>query len=157
MIDCIFEYMTNNCDVRTLNLKDEDGKEFFGRAYLEVKSSRGVPVYLDVPPQIPVRPISYTPSYPSNSRHNLNKGSCEGLGLVEPTEHSTPDPDPLPMLRRGVAVCSVAPTLPRRLHSNTPSETESIQKPCWDYPYDGERADDWRLGAGNEKTLFCHS
>lgn len=149
--------MANNCDVRTLNLKDEDGKEFFGRAYLEVKSSRGVPVYLDVPPQIPVRPISYTPSYPSNSRYNLNKGSCESLGLVEPTEHSTPDPDPVPMLRRGVAVCSVAPTLPRRLHSNTPSETESIQKPCWDYHYDGERADDWRLGAGNEKTLFCHS
>uniref|UniRef100_A0A8C7DLN5 FAT atypical cadherin 1 n=1 Tax=Oncorhynchus kisutch TaxID=8019 RepID=A0A8C7DLN5_ONCKI len=118
--------------------EDEDGKEFFGRAYLEVKSSRGVPVYLDVPPQIPVRPISYTPSYPSNSRHNLNKGSCEGLGLVEPTEHSTPDPDPVPMLRRGVAVCSVAPTLPRRLHSNTPSETESIQKPCWDYHYDEE-------------------
>uniref|UniRef100_A0A4W5PG36 FAT atypical cadherin 1 n=1 Tax=Hucho hucho TaxID=62062 RepID=A0A4W5PG36_9TELE len=102
--------------------------------YLEVKSSRGVPVYLDVPPQIPIRPISYTPSYPSNSRHNLNKGSCEGLGLVEPTEHSTPDP--VPMLRRGVAVCSVAPTLPRRPHSNTPSETESIQKPCWDYHYD---------------------
>ncbi|KAL0973926.1 hypothetical protein UPYG_G00213030 [Umbra pygmaea] len=114
--------------------KDEDDKDFFGSAYLEVRPSR------EVPPQLPVRPVSYTPSYPSGSHHTINRGSIEDPKLVEPTDICpfVPDLDSVTVQRRGVAVCSVAPTLPGRPRSNTPSDTESIQKSCWDYHYDEE-------------------
>uniref|UniRef100_A0A3P8ZVF3 FAT atypical cadherin 1b n=1 Tax=Esox lucius TaxID=8010 RepID=A0A3P8ZVF3_ESOLU len=128
--------------------RDEDDKDFFGRARLEVKPSQGVQVNLDVPPEVPVRPVSYTPSYPRDSQPDLNGGFCEGPELVQPTDYCPfiPEPDPVPILRRGLAVCSVAPILPRRPTSTSPSDADSTQKPVSVYPIDGEKpAVDWRL------------
>ncbi|KAJ8015146.1 hypothetical protein DPEC_G00023120 [Dallia pectoralis] len=123
--------------------EDEDDTDFYGRAYLEVKPSRGVKVNMDVPPQVPVRPVSYTPSYPSDSHPHLNRGPSDGPELVEPTVFCpfTPEADPVPIQRKALAVCSVAPTLPRRSTSNASSDTNSTQKPGSDFPYYDELAD----------------
>uniref|UniRef100_A0A3P8XZ66 FAT atypical cadherin 1b n=1 Tax=Esox lucius TaxID=8010 RepID=A0A3P8XZ66_ESOLU len=114
----------------------------------EDEPSQGVQVNLDVPPEVPVRPVSYTPSYPRDSQPDLNGGFCEGPELVQPTDYCPfiPEPDPVPILRRGLAVCSVAPILPRRPTSTSPSDADSTQKPVSVYPIDGEKpAVDWRL------------
>lgn len=96
------------------------------------------PYYSDVPPQVPVRPISYTPSIPSDSRNNLDRNSFEGSAIPEHPEFSTFNPDAMHGHRKAVAVCSVAPNLPPPPPSNSVSDSDSIQKPTWDYDYDGK-------------------
>ncbi|XP_048851790.1 protocadherin Fat 1a isoform X3 [Brienomyrus brachyistius] len=99
------------------------------------------PYYSDVPPQVPVRPISYTPSIPSDSRNNLDRNSFEGSAIPEHPEFSTFNPDAVHGHRKAVAVCSVAPNLPPPPPSNSVSDSDSIQKPTWDYDYDAKMVD----------------
>lgn len=115
---------------------------FLQRPYYDSKLGRNV--YSDVPPQVPVRPISYTPSVPSDSRNNLDRSSFEGSAVPEHTEFSTFNPDPVGHgHRKAVAVCSVAPNLPPPPPSNSASDSDSIQKPSWDYDYDGKDGPDF--------------
>lgn len=81
----------------------------------------------DTPPQVPVRPISYTPSIPGECRNN--RGSVP--------EYSSFTPDALFGLRKSVAVCSVAPNLPHLKASHSHSKNYSIQQMDWDEEYDG--------------------
>ncbi|XP_061408146.1 LOW QUALITY PROTEIN: protocadherin Fat 1-like [Lethenteron reissneri] len=101
------------------------------------------------PPPVPVRPISYTPSVPSDSRNNLDRGSYEG-GADYPSEFSTFNPDSAGRARRGVAVCSVAPNLPPPPPSNSASDCDSIQKSMWEFECEGKLVDG-ELGLGKEK------
>uniref|UniRef100_A0A6Q2YSL2 FAT atypical cadherin 1a n=1 Tax=Esox lucius TaxID=8010 RepID=A0A6Q2YSL2_ESOLU len=110
---------------------------FLQRPYFDVKFSKNI--YSDVPPQVPVRPISYTPSIPSDSRNNLDRNSFEGSAIPEHPEFSTFNPDTAHGHRKTVAVCSVAPNLPPPPPSNSVSDSDSIQKPSWDYDYDGNK------------------
>ena len=107
---------------------------FMQRPYFDAKLSKNI--YSDVPPQVPVRPISYTPSIPSDSRNNLDRNSFEGSAIPEHPEFSTFNPDAGHGHRKTVAVCSVAPNLPPPPSSNSVSDSDSIQKPSWDYDYD---------------------
>ncbi|XP_035385759.1 protocadherin Fat 1a isoform X3 [Electrophorus electricus] len=107
--------------------------------YFDAKTGRGM--YSDVPPQVPVRPISYTPSIPSDSRNNLDRNSFEGSAIPEHPEFSTFNPDAAHGHRKTVAVCSVAPNLPPPPPSNSVSDSDSIQKPSWDYDYDAKVVD----------------
>ncbi|XP_019899394.2 protocadherin Fat 1a isoform X4 [Esox lucius] len=112
---------------------------FLQRPYFDVKFSKNI--YSDVPPQVPVRPISYTPSIPSDSRNNLDRNSFEGSAIPEHPEFSTFNPDTAHGHRKTVAVCSVAPNLPPPPPSNSVSDSDSIQKPSWDYDYDAKVVD----------------
>ncbi|KAG9335984.1 hypothetical protein JZ751_003383 [Albula glossodonta] len=119
--------------------QDEDkrpgpGHAFLQRPYFDAKLNKNI--YSDVPPQVPVRPISYTPSIPSDSRNNLDRNSFEGSAIPEHPEFSTFNPDAVHGHRKTVAVCSVAPNLPPPPPSNSVSDSDSIQKPSWDYDYD---------------------
>ncbi|GAA6096914.1 protocadherin Fat 1a isoform X1 [Tachysurus ichikawai] len=119
---------------------DKHLSSFLQRPYYDSKLGRNV--YSDVPPQVPVRPISYTPSVPSDSRNNLDRSSFEGSTVPEHTEFSTFNPDPVGHgHRKAVAVCSVAPNLPPPPPSNSASDSDSIQKPSWDYDYDAKVVD----------------
>lgn len=109
---------------------------FLQRPYFDSKLNKNI--YSDTPPQVPVRPISYTPSIPSDSRNNLDRNSFEGSAIPEHPEFSTFNPDSVHGHRKTVAVCSVAPNLPPPPPSNSVSDSDSIQKPNWDYDYDGE-------------------
>lgn len=86
------------------------------------------------PPQVPVRPMAYTPCFQSDSRNNLDK--IDGLG-IEHQEMSTFHPDSPRLLttRRGVVVCSVAPNLPSVTRSV--SDCDSLRKNTWDTERDG--------------------
>uniref|UniRef100_A0A8C2GLM8 FAT atypical cadherin 1a n=1 Tax=Cyprinus carpio TaxID=7962 RepID=A0A8C2GLM8_CYPCA len=108
---------------------------FLHRPYFDSKLNKNI--YSDIPPQVPVRPISYTPSIPSDSRNNLDRNSFEGSAIPEHPEFSTFNPDSVHGHRKTVAVCSVAPNLPPPPPSNSVSDSDSIQKPSWDYDYDG--------------------
>ncbi|KAJ8000877.1 hypothetical protein DPEC_G00184960 [Dallia pectoralis] len=112
---------------------------FLHRPYFDVKLSKNI--YSDIPPQVPVRPISYTPSIPSDSRNNLDRNSFEGSAIPEHPEFSTFNPDTAHGHRKTVAVCSVAPNLPPPPPSNSVSDCDSIQKPSWDYDYDAKVVD----------------
>ncbi|KAM8879066.1 protocadherin Fat 1a isoform 5-T7 [Spinachia spinachia] len=112
---------------------------FLQRPYFDVKLSKNI--YSDIPPQVPVRPISYTPSIPSDSRNNLDRNSFEGSAIPEHPEFSTFNPDTVHGHRKTVAVCSVAPNLPPPPPSNSVSDSDSIQKPNWDYDYDAKVVD----------------
>ncbi|KAL1023572.1 hypothetical protein UPYG_G00042580 [Umbra pygmaea] len=112
---------------------------FLQRPYFDVKLSKNI--YSDIPPQVPVRPISYTPSIPSDSRNNLDRNSFEGSAIPEHPEFSTFNPDTVHGHRKTVAVCSVAPNLPPPPPSNSVSDSDSIQKPSWDYDYDAKVVD----------------
>ncbi|XP_029442811.1 protocadherin Fat 1 isoform X2 [Rhinatrema bivittatum] len=112
---------------------------FLTRPYFDVKLNKNI--YSDIPPQVPVRPISYTPSIPSDSRNNLDRNSFEGSTIPEHPEFSTFNPDSVHGHRKAVAVCSVAPNLPPPPPSNSPSDSDSIQKPSWDYEYDAKVVD----------------
>ncbi|XP_047672539.1 protocadherin Fat 1a isoform X2 [Tachysurus fulvidraco] len=119
---------------------DKHLSSFLQHPYYDSKLGRNV--YSDVPPQVPVRPISYTPSVPSDSRNNLDRSSFEGSTVPEHTEFSTFNPDPVGHgHRKAVAVCSVAPNLPPPPPSNSASDSDSIQKPSWDYDYDAKVVD----------------
>lgn len=111
---------------------------FLQRPYFDSKLNKNI--YSDIPPQVPVRPISYTPSIPSDSRNNLDRNSFEGSAIPEHPEFSTFNPDSVHGHRKTVAVCSVAPNLPPPPPSNSVSDSDSIQKPNWDYDYDGKAA-----------------
>ncbi|XP_053110313.1 protocadherin Fat 1 isoform X2 [Hemicordylus capensis] len=112
---------------------------FLQRPYFDSKLNKNI--YSDVPPQVPVRPISYTPSIPSDSRNNLDRNSFEGSTIPEHPEFSTFNPDSVHGHRKAVAVCSVAPNLPPPPPSNSPSDSDSIQKPSWDFDYDTKVVD----------------
>ncbi|XP_034043514.1 LOW QUALITY PROTEIN: protocadherin Fat 1a [Thalassophryne amazonica] len=112
---------------------------FLQRPYFDAKLNRNI--YSDIPPQVPVRPISYTPSIPSDSRNNLDRNSFEGSAIPEHPEFSTFNPDSVHGHRKTVAVCSVAPNLPPPPPSNSVSDSDSIQKPNWDYDYDAKVVD----------------
>lgn len=109
---------------------------FLQRPYFDAKLCKNI--YSDIPPQVPVRPSSYTPSIPSDSRNNLDRNSFEGSAIPEHPEFSTFNPDTMHGHRKTVAVCSVAPNLPPPPPSNSVSDSDSIQKPSWDYEYDGK-------------------
>uniref|UniRef100_A0A673FKX3 FAT atypical cadherin 1a n=1 Tax=Sinocyclocheilus rhinocerous TaxID=307959 RepID=A0A673FKX3_9TELE len=108
---------------------------FLHRPYFDSRLNKNI--YSDIPPQVPVRPISYTPSIPSDSRNNLDRNSFEGSAIPEHPEFSTFNPDTVHGHRKTVAVCSVAPNLPPPPPSNSVSDSDSIQKPSWEYDYDG--------------------
>ncbi|XP_076001621.1 protocadherin Fat 1a isoform X2 [Genypterus blacodes] len=112
---------------------------FLQRPYFDAKLNKNI--YSDIPPQVPVRPISYTPSIPSDSRNNLDRNSFEGSAIPEHPEFSTFNPDSVHGHRKTVAVCSVAPNLPPPPPSNSVSDSDSIQKPNWDYDYDAKVVD----------------
>lgn len=84
------------------------------------------------PPQVPVKPMAYTPCFQGDQRATLEK-MVDGYG-VEHTEMSTFHPESPRFLsgttRRGVVVCSVAPNLPPV--SPCRSDCDSICKNPWD-------------------------
>ncbi|XP_029965053.1 protocadherin Fat 3 isoform X7 [Salarias fasciatus] len=84
------------------------------------------------PPQVPVRPMAYTPCFQGDPRSTLEK-MADGRS-VEHTEMSTFHPESPRILsgttRRGVVVCSVAPNLPPV--SPCRSDCDSIRKSPWD-------------------------
>ncbi|KAG5848309.1 hypothetical protein ANANG_G00097130 [Anguilla anguilla] len=141
--------------------RDEDkrpgpGHAFLQRPYFDSKLSGNI--YSDVPPQVPVRPISYTPSIPSDSRNNLDRNSFEGSAIPEHPEFSTFNPDAVHGHRKTVAVCSVAPNLPPPPPSNSVSDSDSIQKPSWDYDYDAKVVDlDPCLAKKPLDDVTCHA
>ncbi|XP_028656255.1 protocadherin Fat 3a isoform X1 [Erpetoichthys calabaricus] len=91
------------------------------------------------PPQVPVRPMAYTPCFQSDSRNNLDK-IVDSLG-VEHTEMTTFHPESPRILttRRGVVVCSVAPNLPPV--SPCRSDCDSIRKTAWEVDTEGKMVD----------------
>ncbi|XP_038549255.1 protocadherin Fat 3a isoform X4 [Micropterus salmoides] len=84
------------------------------------------------PPQVPVRPMAYTPCFQGDPRPTLEK-TVDGRG-VEHTEMTTFHPESPRILsgtnRRGVVVCSVAPNMPAV--SPCRSDCDSIRKSPWD-------------------------
>ncbi|KAM8841936.1 protocadherin Fat 1a isoform 9-T12 [Synchiropus picturatus] len=128
---------------------------FLQRPYFDSKFNKNI--YSDIPPQVPVRPISYTPSIPSDSRNNLDRNSFEGSAIPEHPEFSTFNPDSVHGHRKTVAVCSVAPNLPPPPPSNSVSDSDSIQKPNWDYDYDAKVVDlDPCLTKKSVEDNVCH-
>uniref|UniRef100_A0A6I8R583 FAT atypical cadherin 1 n=1 Tax=Xenopus tropicalis TaxID=8364 RepID=A0A6I8R583_XENTR len=127
---------------------------FLPRQFLDPKVNKNI--YSDIPPQVPVRPISYTPSIPSDSRNNLDRNSFEGSTIPEHPEFSTFNPDSVHGHRKAVAVCSVAPNLPPPPPSNSPSDSDSIQKPSWDYDYDAKVDLDPCLSKKSLDEKACH-
>lgn len=99
------------------------------------------------PPQVPVRPMAYTPCFQGDSRSNLDKIG-DGLG-GEPQEMTTFHPESPRILtaRRGVVVCSVAPNLPAV--SPCRSDCDSIRKNGWGAGTEGESA------GGVGQCCFC--
>ncbi|XP_075054823.1 protocadherin Fat 3 isoform X5 [Mixophyes fleayi] len=108
-------------------------------------------IYQEVgPPQVPVRPMAYTPCFQSDSRNNLDK-MVDGLG-VEHQEMTTFHPESPRILtaRRGVVVCSVAPNMPSV--SPCRSDCDSIRKGPWDSGNDCKG-----LEAAEDMTCFVGS
>lgn len=132
----LFVLARKACSRRRRPKPEEDkhgmGGSFLHGPYSDPKLSRNV--YSDVPPRVPVRPTSYTPSVPSDSRNNLDRNSFEGSIIPEHPEFSTFNPDPAHGHRKAVAVCSVAPNLP----PPPPSDSDCLRKPAWDFEYDSE-------------------
>uniref|UniRef100_A0AAZ3QH85 Protocadherin Fat 1 n=1 Tax=Oncorhynchus tshawytscha TaxID=74940 RepID=A0AAZ3QH85_ONCTS len=128
---------------------------FLQGPYFDAKLCKNI--YSDIPPQVPVRPSSYTPSIPSDSRNNLDRNSFEGSAIPEHPEFSTFNPDTMHGHRKTVAVCSVAPNLPPPPPSNSVSDSDSIQKPSWDYEYDAKVVDlDHCLTKKPVEDSACH-
>ncbi|XP_047449674.1 protocadherin Fat 3a isoform X3 [Mugil cephalus] len=102
------------------------------------------------PPQVPVRPMTYTPCFQGDSWSTLEK--MTDSFNVEHTEMSTFHPESPKILsetsRRGVAVCSVAPNLPV---PPCQSDCDSICKRPWDH-HDGKMT-----GMAEEETCFSWS
>ncbi|XP_070605726.1 protocadherin Fat 3 isoform X2 [Erythrolamprus reginae] len=97
-------------------------------------------IYQEVgPPQVPVRPMAYTPCFQSESRNNLDK-IVDGHG-TEHQEMTTFHPESPRILtaRRGVVVCSVAPNLPTV--SPCRSDCDSIRK-TWENGCESKELDD---------------
>ncbi|XP_055053281.2 protocadherin Fat 3a isoform X6 [Misgurnus anguillicaudatus] len=103
------------------------------------------------PPQVPVRPMAYTPCFPGDARGSLEKRAGEGRG-AELTEMSTFHPAESPRIlggtnRRGVVVCSVAPNLPPV--SPCRSDCDSLRKSPWE--------DESKMDLLEEVTCFSGS
>nr|XP_061797032.1 protocadherin Fat 3-like isoform X6 [Nerophis lumbriciformis] len=101
------------------------------------------------PPQVPVRPMAYTPCFQSDPRSTMEK-MVDGR-TVEHTEMSTFHPESPRILsgsnRRGVVVCSVAPNLP----PVSPCRSDcSIQKNPWDSD-DGKMLEEVTCLSGSNK------
>ncbi|XP_077578530.1 protocadherin Fat 3a isoform X2 [Stigmatopora nigra] len=118
----------NGVQFKTLHCTDGDPINIYSETAL------GPPVVgtgvIMGPPQVPVRPMAYTPYFQSD-RSTLEM-MVDGRTL-EHTEMSTFHPESPRFLsgsnRKGVVVCSVAPNLPRA----SPCRSEcSIQKNPWD-------------------------
>ncbi|XP_038617667.1 protocadherin Fat 3 isoform X2 [Tachyglossus aculeatus] len=108
-------------------------------------------IYQEVgPPQVPVRPMAYTPCFQSDSGNNLDK-MVDGLG-GEHQEMTTFHPESPRILtaRRGVVVCSVAPNPPAV--SPCRSDCDSIRKSTWDAGTENKGVDDTE-----EMTCFAGS
>ncbi|XP_066522855.1 protocadherin Fat 3a isoform X2 [Hoplias malabaricus] len=93
------------------------------------------------PPQVPVRPMAYTPCFPGDGSLEKRGGTRRGGTGPELTEMSTFHPATVTMAtesprilggatRRGVVVCSVAPNLPPS--SPCRSECDSLRKSPWE-------------------------
>ncbi|XP_030621432.1 protocadherin Fat 1 [Chanos chanos] len=102
--------------------------------------------FLDTPPKVPVRPISYTPSTPGDLRNNLDRSP----------EFSSLGSDPVFGLRKPVAVCSVAPNLPPRPTSCSPTDIDSVLEPNWEEEY-GEDLDSCLLNESMEDVSNAYS
>ncbi|KAM6946143.1 protocadherin Fat 3a [Aplochiton taeniatus] len=109
-----------------LNLYSEAG---LGPAAVVVVGGAG----LAGPPQVPVRPMAYTPCFSGDHPRSTLERMADGRG-AEHTEMSTFHPESPRILggtnRRGVVVCSVAPNLPPV--SPCRSDCDSIRKSPWD-------------------------
>lgn len=119
-----FQFKTLHCHSRdAINLFAETG---LGPAVSAGSVFKG-------PPQVPVRPIAYTPCFKGDSKATLQK-VAENQRSVEHAEMRTFHPSESPRIlpggsRKGVVICSVAPNLP----PVSPSCSEdSICKSPWD-------------------------
>lgn len=104
-----------------------------GMQFMALRGAGGEPCGLYAepgagPPQVPVRPMAYTPCFQGGG--GLDK-MTDGLG-GEHTEMTTFHPESPRILtaRRGVVVCSVAPNLPPV--SPCRSDCDSIRKNPWE-------------------------
>uniref|UniRef100_A0A8C2GD79 FAT atypical cadherin 3a n=1 Tax=Cyprinus carpio TaxID=7962 RepID=A0A8C2GD79_CYPCA len=115
-----------------------------GGHYPPLRCAIGEPISLYMegslsgPPQVPVRPMAYTPCFPGDARGTLEKRPGDGRG-PELTEMSTFHPSESPRIlggtnRRGVVVCSVAPNLPPV--SPCRSDCDSLRKSPWEEDVD---------------------
>ncbi|XP_072519612.1 protocadherin Fat 1 isoform X1 [Salminus brasiliensis] len=127
--------------------KDSQEKEkyraidaYIQRTYLDRKPSRDT--FLDGPPQVPVRPLSYNPSIPADSRKDVDRGSMP--------EFSSFTPDMTFGLKKSVAVCSVAPNLPQRRASDSHMNSDTIRKPDCDDKDDNLRDTNSNLSTKEE-------
>uniref|UniRef100_A0A8C2GUC5 FAT atypical cadherin 3a n=1 Tax=Cyprinus carpio TaxID=7962 RepID=A0A8C2GUC5_CYPCA len=111
-----------------------------GGHYPPLRCAIGEPISLYMegslsgPPQVPVRPMAYTPCFPGDTRGTLERRPGDGRGM-ELTEMSTFHPSESPRIlggtnRRGVVVCSVAPNLPPI--SPCRSDCDSLRKSPWE-------------------------
>ncbi|XP_057206378.1 protocadherin Fat 3a isoform X2 [Triplophysa rosa] len=128
-----------------------------GGHYPSLRCAIGEPISLYTegsmigPPQVPVRPMAYTPCFPGDARGSLEKRKGDGRGL-ELTEMSTFHPSESPRIlggtnRRGVVVCSVAPNLPPI--SPCRSDCDSLRKSPWE--------DEGKMDLLEEVTCFSGS
>uniref|UniRef100_A0A8C2GUR9 FAT atypical cadherin 3a n=1 Tax=Cyprinus carpio TaxID=7962 RepID=A0A8C2GUR9_CYPCA len=115
-----------------------------GGHYPPLRCAIGEPISLYMegslsgPPQVPVRPMAYTPCFPGDTRGTLERRPGDGRGM-ELTEMSTFHPSESPRIlggtnRRGVVVCSVAPNLPPI--SPCRSDCDSLRKSPWEEEVD---------------------
>lgn len=116
---------------KTLHGHSRDPINLFAETGLGSAVSGG-PVFTG-PPQVPVRPIAYTPCFKGDPKATLQK-AAGNQHSVEHTELRTFHPSESPRIlpggsRKGVVVCSVAPNLP--LISPSCSE-DSMCKSPWD-------------------------
>ncbi|XP_071074415.1 protocadherin Fat 3 isoform X1 [Dasypus novemcinctus] len=92
------------------------------------------------PPQVPVRPMAYTPCFQSEARGSLDKAADALGGELQEMTTFHPESPRVRTARRGVVVCSVAPNLPAV--SPCRSDCDSIRKNCWDAGPENKGGDD---------------
>lgn len=124
---------------KTLHCHSRDALNLFAETGLGGSAASGGSAFKG-PPQVPVRPIAYTPCFKGDPKATLQK-VAESRGSAEHTEMRTFHPSESPRIlpggnRRGLVVCSVAPNLPPvapNLPPVSPSCSEdSICKSPWD-------------------------
>ncbi|XP_028818497.1 protocadherin Fat 3a isoform X3 [Denticeps clupeoides] len=126
-----------------------NGGHFFSHAH-----THPTPIYAEGtgPPQVPVRPMAYTPCFQSNDT-SQGLGGSPGKG-TELTEMSTFHPPEAQILcgvsaRRGLVICSVAPNLPPT--SPCRSDCDSLHKSLW------QNVEDKETDGVEEVTCFSGS
>ncbi|XP_017287650.1 protocadherin Fat 3a isoform X2 [Kryptolebias marmoratus] len=134
---------------KTLHCSPGDPLSLYSETGLDPTMVGGIGVM--GPPQVPVRPMAYTPCFQGEPLSKLEKMS-DGH-VVEHTEMSTFHPESPRILsgttRRGVVVCSVAPNLPPV--SPCRSDCDSIHKS----PLAGDEAK--MIDMAEEETCFSGS